>query len=60
MNVTIINLVLIPLLICMLISQRIKQLLDNSHSLWNVTYHSSAFKFDLREYSTFVTSLVCK
>ena len=60
MNVTIINLVLIPLLICMLISQRIEQLLDNSHSLWNVTYHSSAFKFDLREYSTFVTSLVCK
>ena len=60
MNVTIINLVLIPLLICMLISQRIEQLLDNSHSLWNVTYHSSAFNFDLREYSTFVTSLVCK
>ena len=60
MNVTIISLVLIPLLICMLISQRIEQLLDNSHSLWNVTYHSSAFKFDLREYSTFVTSLVCK
>ena len=57
-NVTIINVVLIPLL--MLISQIIEQPLETSHSLWNVNYHNSAFDFDLREYGTFVTSLVYK
>ena len=55
-NVTIINVVLIPLL--MLISQIIEQPPETSHSLWNVNYHNSAFDFDLREYGTFVTSLV--
>ena len=57
-NVTIINVVLIPLL--MLISQIIEQPPETSHSLWNVNYHNSAFDFDLREYGTFVTSLVYK
>ena len=44
----------------MLISQKIEQVPDNSHSLWNVNYHNSAFDFDLREYSTFVRSPMCK
>ena len=57
-NVTIINVVLMPLL--MLISQIIEQPPETSHSLWNVNYHNSAFDFDLREYGTFVTSLVYK
>ena len=47
-----------PLL--MLISQIIEQPPETSHSLWNVNYHNSAFDFDLREYGTFVTSLVYK
>ena len=57
-NVTIINVVLMPLL--MVISQIIEQPPETSHSLWNVNYHNSAFDFDLREYGTFVTSLVYK